>query len=351
MKKTLLISIVIAAFAPQCRAQRAAGNFTYKLPKTEVWLSLLVEKATFTPGKLSAYAGLYFKTEAGQAATEQYAIVDAAMWTEGIADDEREYEIMLDKKHSIISIDCGTDGTLHAINTTGEQATVRPVFVSSPRQKQPNPYDYMSQDILAAENMPMMARLVAQEIYDIRESRRELSRGEAEYMPKDGEQLRLMLAELDTQERALMRMFTGTTVRDTMEYRVHFVPQNDASEQMLFRFSKHYGIVAADDLSGSPYYAVTRADGTFAEATDEGDDVKRVKDDMVVTVCVPGRIEVTVSDGQRGSTPLCSLTTYAAQYGYGQELSGALFGKKFTSKIVLDGATGAVKSLTTEPLE
>lgn len=351
MKKTFISLLAAAAAVLPCEAQRAAGNFTYKLPQTEVWLSMLVEKTTFTPGKLAAYADLYFKTEAGQEATETYAIVDAVMWTEGTVDNSAEYDIMVDKKHTIISIDCGTDGTLRAINTTGEQAAAHPVFISSPREKQPNPYDYMSQDILAAENMPMMARLVAQEIYDIRESRRELSRGEAEYMPKDGEQLKLMLAELDTQEKALMRMFTGTTVRDTTQHRVRFVPQKDVSEQMLFRFSKYYGIVAADDLSGEPYYAVTRSDGTFAEATDEDDDVKRVKDDMVVTVCVPGRIEVTVTDGRRGSTPVCSLTTYAAQYGYGQELSGALFGKKFTSRIVLDSATGAVKSLTTEPLE
>ena len=42
---------------------------------------------------------------------------------------------------------------------------------------------------------------------------------------------------------------------------------------------------------------------------------------------------------------------WAAQFGQVEMLNGSLFGKKLTSKIVLDSATGAVTELTTEPLD
>lgn len=44
-----------------------------------------------------------------------------------------------------------------------------------------------------------MAELVAKEIYSIRESRNALLRGEADNMPKDGAQLKLMLDNLNQQ--------------------------------------------------------------------------------------------------------------------------------------------------------
>lgn len=54
-----------------------------------------------------------------------------------------------------------------------------------------------------------MAELVAKEIYNIRESKNALVRGQADNMPKDGAQLKLMLDHLDEQEQAMTEMFSG----------------------------------------------------------------------------------------------------------------------------------------------
>lgn len=111
-------------------------------------------------------------------------------------------------------------------------------FRPAPKAKPLNPRDYMSQDILAAANQPKMAQLVAQEIYDVRDSRNLLSRGRADFMPKDGEQLRLMYEQLNRQERALMQLFQGTTTVDTTEYVVTLVPEKKAQRVMAFRFRR-----------------------------------------------------------------------------------------------------------------
>ena len=200
----------------------------------------------------------------------------------------------------------------------------------------------MSQDILAAANLPKMAQLVAQEVYDIRDSRNQLSRGEADNMPKDGEQLRLMYRQLDTQERALMQLFTGTVSTDTTETVLTFVPQPAEQRRVLFRFSKRFGLTTADDFSGEPFYLIADVPADASKADKE-------KDDFRLGVNLPGKIRLTIAKAD--GTPVASYETDAAQFGRVVMLNGALFGKKFTSDIVLDPTTGAVVELKTQPLD
>ena len=109
----------------------------------------------------------------------------------------------------------------------------------------------MSQEILAAGSTPKMAELTAREIYDIRDSKNALNRGEADFMPKDGEQLRIMLDNLNTQDRTLSSLFVGTECKDTTEVVFTLCPDMEVNRQVLFRLSKQLGVVDADDLSGS----------------------------------------------------------------------------------------------------
>ena len=59
-----------------------------------------------------------------------------------------------------------------------------------------------------ASSRAKMAELVAKEIYNIRESKNALLRGEADNMPQDGAQLKIMLDNLNLQERAMTEMFS-----------------------------------------------------------------------------------------------------------------------------------------------
>ncbi len=116
-----------------------------------------------------------------------------------------------------------------------------------------NPRDYMTQEILTASSISKQAELTAAEIYDIRESRSALAKGEADNMPKDGEQLKLMIDNLNTQERALLQLFKGTETTETRSFDFVYIPTED-KEEVLFRFSKKLGAVNADNLAGEPIY-------------------------------------------------------------------------------------------------
>ena len=112
----------------------------------------------------------------------------------------------------------------------------------------------MTEEILIAGSTAKMAELVAKEIYNIRESKNSLTRGQADYMPKDGAALKLMLDNLDEQEQAMMQMFAGTTDRIEKSFTIRIKPEADMKEKVAFRFSKKLGMLDADNLSGEPYY-------------------------------------------------------------------------------------------------
>lgn len=157
-----------------------------------------------------------------------------------------------------------------------------------------------------------------------------------------------MYDQLNRQERALMQLFQGTTTVDTTEYVISIVPEKEMKRIVAFRFSKKFGLTTADDLSGEPYYMDVTDENQTAEPPAVHEMAKKQKDEMELAVCLPRKISVTLSNANK---KIGHYDMWAAQFGQVEMLNGSLFGKKLTSKIVLDSATGAVTELTTEPLD
>jgi hypothetical protein len=185
----------------------------------------------------------------------------------------------------------------------------------------------------------------AQEIYDIRESRNMLSRGQAEFMPKDGEQLRIMMQGLNTQERALRQAFEGVTIKDTTEVIMTYVPTKEVEKELFFRFSKRLGFTDVDDLGGAPFYISIEVEQKNEAAPEVG---KKDKDDIGLRVNMPAKIKATLFQQEK---PISSHTLYVGQLGTIENLSGALFGRKQTVRLTLNPITGALESIKEENLQ
>lgn len=349
IKKTLAACLLAtAALTTATAADNDGEGLNYFLPKTAIRMAVLVEKTTFEPGQLARYADLYFHTQAVTVKDANYRIAGISFTAEGVPDSTKHYTLTVDKKHSLFSIDCTPSGVLKAINTQGSTPAAPAPFRPAAKTPLPNPHDYMSQDILSAGNEEKMAQMVAQEIFDIRDSRNQLSRGEADFMPQDGEQMKLMLNNLKTQEAALMQLFEGTTTKDTTEVTLTYVPEPEKAKEVLFRFSKHFGVVDADDLSGEPYYVSATDLHTIATLPAGSVDEKKGKTDFNVGVSLPGKVRIDVTGGKQS---VGRFETYAAQFGRTELLSESLFSKKMTAHVVVDPVTGTVVSLESEPLE
>lgn len=323
-------------------AQSVEGT-SYTLPKNGIRFTVRVEKTQYTPGRFCQYAERYLKKNVGQESATTYRVVSIDADQMAMPDTSKRFTLVVDKKHTITKVTCSPGGQLLAINADAATATLpERKFTPAPKPEPLNPNDFMTEDILNAGSTAKMAELTAKEIYDIRDSRNSLSRGEADNLPKDGAQLKLMYDNMNRQEQALSQLFYGTTTKDTTQAQMDFWPAKEGQD-ILFRFSKYYGLVDSDDLSGEPYY-INVADLHTAKAPVVSEEEKKKEDkgDIGLRVNVPGKIKVVVANGEK---PVKQLEMNAAQFGYVESLSGELFGKKQTSEIVLDPLTGGVKSI------
>jgi len=320
-----------------------AEGAVYFLPKTAVRITLQIEKTTYRPGEFAKYADRYLRLKnVSTEASVDYRITNIRQEAVGVADTTKGFSVKFDPKTVAANIALSDDGVLLAVNATPSPLQLQAPFKAAPRPKLLNPRELMSEEILAAGSIAKMAELTAQDIYEIRESRKLLVRGQADNMPQDGEQLRLMLNQLEAQDRSLTSLFSGTTIRDTTEHIITIVPVKETERQLLFRFSKKLGLVEDDDLAGEPYYI--RVVNLHAVPMPE-EDSKKKKQESGLYINVPGKMKVTIFDAVE---PLVSTELPAAQFGNIELLSGALFNKRYATHLWLNPVTGAVERLEAE---
>lgn len=341
-----IASLLLMAATTSLNAQ-TIGN-TYYLPATAMRFQFLVEKTVYTPGELATYAQRYMKkADVRQEPYTEYRIISTEMTPIGVPDTTKQFQLSTDRRFSIGEVHRSESGILLAINDQPKAQPEPATFTPARKKRHLNPKDFMNEDILTAGSTAKMAELTAQEIYDIRDSRNQLQRGQAENMPKDGQQLRIMMDGLDTQERALMQMFEGQTDCDTTQVTIEYLPTEAVERQLLFRFSRYFGFCDTDDLAGAPYY-ISIVDERNAKPDEPKGKEKKQKDELGLNVNVPGRIQATL---YKEDQLMEKYTLYAAQFGKTEPLSADLFGKKMTSKIVLSPTTGAIESIKEEALD
>lgn len=343
MYRKILTSCAILLASVAAHAQEA----TYHLPKTAVKVSVLIEKTTFTPGDLAVYSQRYLKKKAEMTAAESYRIVDAKLSLAAVPDTSRIYKARLENKLNIQKFDLSDDNILLAINAEGRRAEQAEPFFAAPQAPALDPYKYLDRDILSVGSKLKMAEMCADEIYEIRDSRNELTRGQADYMPKDGEQLSIMLSNLETQERAIRQLFEGVTLRDTTQVVLTYVPEKGREREIMFRFSEHYGLVDADDLSGDPYYMVVEDLKSMPERIVE-QGKKAPKDETGIWIALPGKVRVSMENMTK---QLSAIEFSAAQFGEVENLNAPLFSKKVETRLVLNPYNGGIESIESQPIK
>ena len=352
MKRIAFLLFTVHCSLFTCLAQTATSSYqpgvnaegaVYFLPKTAVRITVQIEKTSYQPGEFAKYADRYLRLK--DVATEpsvSYRINNIRQEATAVADTTKGFAVKFDPKTVAANIALSDDGILLAVNATPVPLQLEPSFKAAPRPKSLNPRDLMSEEILAAGSTAKMAELTAQDIYEIRESRKLLVRGQADNMPKDGEQLRLMLNQLEEQDRTLTSLFSGITTRDTTEHVITIVPNKETERELLFRFSKKLGIVDSDDLAGEPYYI--RVVNLHTVPMPEADGKKK-KQEPGLYINVPGKMKVTIFDAVE---PLVTTELPAAQFGNTELLSGALFNKRYQTHLWLNPVSGAVERLEAE---
>ena len=350
MKNHTLCGLMAAmSFAALSASAQSVEGTSYMLPKNGLRFTIKVEKKQYTPGDFCQYSERFMKEKVAQKPTTTYRIIGIDIDKTAIPDTSRQFTLVMDKRRSIDHVALTHGGQLLAINTDATQPTQPArVFTPAPKPKRLNPSDFMTEDILSAGSTAKMAELSAKEIYDIRDSRNSLSRGDADNLPKDGAQLKLMYDNMNRQESALRQLFEGYTQTDTTWTQVDFVPEREG-RTVLFRFSSHFGLVDADDLSGEPYELTIVDEHTATDPmADPAEKKKEDKADIGLRSCLPSKVKATLNTG---NATVATYETTMAQFGFVQSLSGDLFGKKQSAQVVFDPMTGNVRSIKSVDLK
>ena len=309
----------------------------YYLPRTELQINVTVTKTTYTPGEFCQYADRYLRLQNISATPDtQWEIKTIEVIPFGVPNPELAYSIKLKDKSVSSLVELTEDGIIKAINTTSpakEKAKRPSAQVKTPRI---NPREFMTEEILMAGSSIKMAELVAKEIYNIRESKNSLTRGQADYMPKDGSALQIMLDNLNKQEKALTEMFTGFTESTEQEFSFTYNPTKDVKDEILFRFSKKIGMLKENDLAGEPVYVTINKKETLPPANEAAKNEKKLTG---IIYNIPEKADVTIYSTTK---KFYQKELSFAQFGETEVLVNNLFTKKINTRVIFNPITGGI---------
>lgn len=344
MKKTIILAgLLIATATASAQTEVTAGvtrgkeyGVTYTLPKTLIEIEVKANKVNYTPGEFGKYADRYLRlTNISPDPEEYWELTSVKARSVGVPDSEHTYFVKMKDKTVAPLIELTEDGIIKSINvplTTNKVAAAK--TTPAIQKKQINPRDFLTEEILMANSSAKMAELIAKEIYSIRESKNALVRGQADNMPKDGEQLKIMLNSLEEQERAMTEMFSGVQNKEEKTFTILLTPDKELTNEVALRFSKKLGVVADNDLAGEPIYINLKNMKTLNVPQEDGK--KKLEG---IAYNVPGKASVTLTKGKEqlfeGELPV-------TQFGSIEYLAPALFNKKSTTKVSFNPTTGGL---------
>ena len=325
------------AYSQESYVPQAGEGIVYFLPKTKVAIDIIATKVNYQPGDFSLYASRYLRlNDVNTQPESHWEIKDIHVRLVGVPDSTKAYIMKLKDKSVASNVELTDKGIVKAINTTSTEKESAPDYKLETPEPHENARKYMTEDILMAGSSAKMAELTAREIYNIRDSKNIILRGQAETMPKDGASLQLVIDQLNKQEKALTQTFTGTTDRKDKVFTFLVEPDNNAQEQIAARFSAQLGVLPTNNLAGDPIYISIRNTSTLPVPEEEGKKKKKI-DGVIYNV--PGKGNVTVSyQGKKLFNDEMSFT----QFGHTEVLVDGLFDKKINTRVVFNSTTGGI---------
>lgn len=323
----------------------------YTLPLTAFNVTIAAEKTVKTPGEFYQYAKKYLNADPILAPSVSWRITEAAIEQTAFPDEQERYLVTL-KNGSGAFVTVSDDNFPISLNDEAYQWS-RPV-VNLPEAKKARPTilqlpiarQAVTPEMIQSKSSAKRAELAAAKIYELRNMRSEIISGQADAMPSDGEAMKLALDQIASQEEALTAMFLGTvqTSTEVRTYNVDIPAEGAPERRVLARLSMVDGLVAPDDLSGSPIYVTVSPQTRGAlPVNDKG--VTKSFPKGGVAYRIPGTGLVSVSfDGKT----LVGGTYDVAQYGVVFGLDPSLFtSRKSPSYLHFNPLTGAIRELGT----
>jgi len=321
---------------------------SYSLPKTSVSVTVSYTKKMRKIGEFYQYAERYLSISNPITENETiYSLDNIDATTTGIVDKDKSYLVEFRANTTAPFVTLTKDGLICAINSdyAFPKETVQELQPSKP-VNMVDPRSYLSEEILRAGSTAKQAELIAKQIYRLRESRNNILTGDADNMPPDGDAYKLVMTQLEEQEKALTAMFAGTETVETGSKEFTITPdEKDINNRILFRFSSKLGVVDPNDLSGAPVYLSLKNKEPRVEQVltlkEEKDMEKKFSSGIIYNI--PNKASLVVTYNNRNYVQKeCDVV----QYGIQDVLAKQMFdNNKQPVKVIFYPDMGAIKQI------
>lgn len=338
----MLLSCMVAGTQAQV-IQNGEMAVVYYMPFTQVHIYVDYVQETYTAGPFCHFAEEFLGVDDYIEQDEvRYAIKNVDVRTHTVADTNRAYKVPFSAEAPMQLLTLNSKGIL-----AGYNADIEHENKDKAQSKEKNNHKHSAgitpytEDQIKANNLRQMAEATARQIYRIRENRMYILGGEIEKAPADGQAMRLVLEELDNQERQLVELFIGTKKTKKMTKTITYIPTK-SEETILLHFSQSRGIVEADDVEGEPVKLNLQTHKQVVGAAAGVQDKKAPKASPIY-YNLPGSCDIRVL--YAGQT-LAEKSYPVAQFGVSVALPMNLFTGKDLPHITFDTRTGNIRSIT-----
>ena len=317
----------------------------YHLPKTVVMVEMVVEKVVVKAGPFFRFSQRLLNiTEVETENIEEWRIVGANVSTIGEPDAKRQYRISTTGNPSMAAINLTNKGVLAGINLENyvdpEYHDTDEKEIITLSQIDFNDVPYTGEQLIKSST-GAMAEEVAKEIYRLRLLRSQILKGELETLPPDNGAYELTLSEINRQEKALVELFTGKVIKQTIRKNFYFTPEvGKILNTVLLRFSAQKGFLDPMDVSGTPVYIEVDVNASNQKDFVAAETSKSLNKSGLV-YCSPVPAEVKIIDR---TLLLTTQTIQLAQFGRTLRMPADLLNGSNVG-VKLNPATGAVQSV------
>jgi len=318
----------------------------YSLPKTSLVVTLKVKKTVYNRGEFYQFAQRYLNIDPITESRTEFTLEDVMVTNRGVVDKDNSFMVIFRSNSVAPYVYLTQDGLISTINTDPESEKTPSFDLPAPSPAPLNPRRFLSEETLMAGSTAKQAELVSKQIFELRRSRNDILIGEADNMPPDGEAYKVVMEQINDQEKALTEMFSGSTQTEYFTKEIVIIPTEKEIDKMIIgRFSEKLGPVDADNLAGAPVYLTLRNKTQKVETILSDKDKERLAKKLSegVVYNVPGKAQLTLEFKNK---TLKNLETDIVQFGTKDVLAKKMFDNmKQPIKVVFYPDLGAIKQI------
>lgn len=319
-KKTLILAsaLFFAGMFSASAQTNPSGTLTYSLPQTVLTFEVDAVQESFYAGPYAKYAEKYLGVVARQQDDVKTYLSSVKMNVRTEADQTKRYTVTIPKdaadrflsltSQGLISASQGgvtqqcewrfpapTDADFSHKGISSAYTTTATSLTRGSSADSVFNRTSVSQNIVVTKSVDQKAKEAADMILSLRKTRVQIVTGDTD-ANYSGESMGAALAEIDRLESEYLTLFLGYSdyQHQTMNYDV--VPVNNSRNNVFvaFRIADAQGLVAADDITGRPYFI-----DVVPEAIDDSGSVKAAKATKLdIHYMIPAVCTVKLSDGE-----------------------------------------------------